>query len=744
MPLTADIVKLTDAKEHIGVNTRASRFVHYKQCHRFFKYSFKVGDMVHMCLQVGQDDNYEYHNAQLYAVYLDASSGAALPYWRTVSGSGNDQTAEIKQFFYADQSGLPTPPMGINWNSGVFPSTIDPESLLATIANAKNWPEWATYGASLTTTVDSSAPRFVTVVAPPDPEFLENTPEGVVGGNLVYAKDVSGNLIIRAVGERDVSGNMIQYTADNFVDYRTDPGRALLLYWVLEPTQDKTYMGDELWPVWSSVSLGTSPGSILPLRDFHDASGNVTTPPGHLLEYYKFTIGQDMPANVMKELYTTFAYSKAGIDPGSWMTMVGPRMYLPASKFIVVHDKPSEPDVPQGEFDVPFAYETANATDFNDTRKSIMGGRIMQVVSHYLFDAASNKELGFFPYLMNESKSLTDRILDALATLLKDPTISASRTKILNQILIKHGRKYFDEYAALNDTTNERIGDVWAVLNRIDEMFLFFTVTVRTTISNRTKEKVDVIRLVEVPVVIRIRNDDIVAPPVIPTENRIVYLDAADSYAGGNTWPDISGNATFDLFNLASPGDQGPVVFNGQPTNGTYALLSSLPGIPANQDLSGGLTVMFMYYRNGKEGSWFDILSGALLSINRDANHSTNACQFFESGFINYSPDFELNLIPNTFITTSGMHFRAYTVTGDVRTVKAYYNGRPDGMAVHSGNFRNPANVPIRNNAICIGRNYRDNLNQLNGVVKAALIYTRVLSDDEIASAYVALANKFM
>jgi hypothetical protein len=272
-----------------------------------------------------------------------------------------------------------------------------------------------------------------------------------------------------------------------------------VLYWVVEPIAARRYMGEEMYVAWSSVDFGAAPGYIRPIRDFRDASGFPTSPPASLLEVHKFTVNKDLTASTVRNVRISLR--------NPVLTEAAPRLYLPVAKFIVKHDKPTEPDVPQGEFDIPFAYEVANTTDFAaDAKKSIIGGRVMQIVSQYLFDAATNKELGYFPFFLNESKTLNDKILDALVALIKttDVATSQSRTDILMQMMIKYGRKYFEENAALNSVTNERIGNVWSVLQKINEVFLFFTVTVRTTVSNRTKDDVDVIRLVEVPVVARI------------------------------------------------------------------------------------------------------------------------------------------------------------------------------------------------------------------------------------------------
>lgn len=460
--ITNAIIDAPEAKDELGVITNATRFVHYKQCNRFFKYSFKVGDS----LQV------QGRKAQMYAVYLDKESGAALPYWTTVDGSGNDQTSEVRQYYYAY--------MGSDL-AGLTPTGVSPM-----------------------TTLDGSA-GYVTVVCGPDPEFLESRGT-IIGGNLVYDR-IGSDLRIRQVGDNsDASGNnLTDYTAANFVDYTTDPNRSLMIYWVVNPEDDKPFLGEELY------LARTDTGSLRPIRDIVDASGNVLSQNQPLLaedvkEADKFILSRFLEDFQGSSIVDALSFGQSVSNE----RFPSPRMYLPVSKFIVVHEHPTEEDVHDNgtqQFDVPFAYEVGNSTDFyGDAKKSIVGGRVMQMVSQYLFDNASNKEMDHFPFLLNESKQLTDKIVDALAQKIVAFTSEAheARSFVLNQIMIKHGRKYFDEYATLNELTGEKVGSVWNVLSRLNEMFLFFSVTVKTTVSNRSKDDVEVIKMVEVPVVIRL------------------------------------------------------------------------------------------------------------------------------------------------------------------------------------------------------------------------------------------------
>ncbi len=477
--VASDIIKAADTITELGVNTKSTRFVHYKQCNRFFKYSFKVGDTQNVPVYdasgnavLDASSNAITRKAQLYAVYLHATDGYALPYWTTTDGSGNDQTAETRVFYYMTASGIL---QSINDGDPLLDSELETNAMT------------------------------ISVVCPPDPEFVEQKDGTVRGGNLALVTDSSG-LVIRQVGDLDGSGNLTTYTQDNFAQYTTDADRALMLYWVAHPQDNRQFMGEEMYVAWCSHD-------VRPMRDLVDASGMLYRPQSGapmMREVDRFTLGRSMTAN------TVYYNVYESLRPNAPDT-AAPRLYLPVSKFIVTHEQPTESDVLNGgvdEFDVPFAYEVANATDYQgEHKKAIIGGRIMQLVSQYLFDDATNKEMSYFPFLLNESKQLTEKIITALADKIKETSASVgkSRTEILKQIMIKHGRRYFEEYATLTAQDDEEddtsYGNVWDVLSKINEMFLFFTVAVKTTVSNRTKDDVEIIKLVDVPVVVRVYDD---------------------------------------------------------------------------------------------------------------------------------------------------------------------------------------------------------------------------------------------
>ena len=68
------IINVTEACNQLSVLCNDTRFIHYRQCNRFFRYSYRVGDPL---LDASGC------KAQLFAVFLDTLTGNALPYWES-------------------------------------------------------------------------------------------------------------------------------------------------------------------------------------------------------------------------------------------------------------------------------------------------------------------------------------------------------------------------------------------------------------------------------------------------------------------------------------------------------------------------------------------------------------------------------------------------------------------------------------------------------------------------------------
>lgn len=490
--LTRAIVNAGTAKPVLGELEDRTRFVHYKHCRQFFKYSFKVGDPITLASRNGPQD------AQLFAVYLDRNTGEALPYWATVDGSGTTQTPETRIFYYASAANL----------GGT--------ATLATIAA----------GAPLTSLLASpnnATPTPVTVVAPPDPEFLEHRPDSqIYGGNLAVVTDASGNPAIRAVGDASdpSGGGLVQHALTAFTPYTTDARRALVLFWVISPPITRKYTGEEYALAWASIPIGGETG-VRPLCDLPAGYA------GPVLEVQRFVVSKALPAG---QVQSSLAWA--------------PRLYLPVSRYVVIDDN----DKTGAPMEIPFAYQVANATDFGgDARRSIIGGRIMQLLSHYLFDAMTSKELAFFPFFLNESKTLTDKIIDQLSASLlgTGPAAAAGRNAIITQLQVKYGKKYFDEAVVLSSVSG--VGNMRHVIDKLDDLFLFFTATVRITMSLRSKDDVELIRLVELPIVLRAYDDEWVSgvdgSTHVVTEAATAGALLSGHWADGGAlqdWPDVT------------------------------------------------------------------------------------------------------------------------------------------------------------------------------------------------------------
>lgn len=464
MPLEQEVIDATAAKLRLGTLADDTRFVHYKQCNRFFKYSFRIADGV-MLPDGGA--------AQLYAVYLDSVTGEPRPYWITdASGS--------MTFLYADASDIVD-----------LPDLTGPT--LGPLAFEGQGP--------------------VTAVVPPDPDFLESKPGpmGHAGRSLAFRTLAGGDLDIRAVGVLDASGNADpalarRYVQSDFMKFSQVPGTELLLYWVIMPgAATGLYMGDRLAVAWCSKTLqGGRSAPWAPIRDIVDASGQKLPSPVSLDQVHmqhRFSVASFVPAESALTLDQVIA---------AMGTASSRRMFMPASSYNVAIEQSVTSPVVVQEIDVQFSYDVANDTDYaGHVHNTIMGGRIMQLVSHYMFGNMAAAGMSLFPQLAQESKTLTNAIIDALGKLLKrtDAQGAEARQGILQHLFMKHGRCAFhSSLTQVNQTTQEAYGLVSDVLRKLDEVFLFFVVTVRSVVSNRARGNVDVVRFVQVPVVINLHS----------------------------------------------------------------------------------------------------------------------------------------------------------------------------------------------------------------------------------------------
>lgn len=303
------------------------------------------------------------------------------------------------------------------------------------------------------------------IICPPDPEFLQHGPLA-----YQYLIDVSGNYIPHI---RNVPG-ITNYSPLQFVkfnQYQAD--LALLLYYVIMPHDDSPYTGDTMKIAYLSHQCNKTPR-----RDYPVPSSTLLHDLGDTSMHFVF---------------------QNSVEPGvvyNNTDNTAPIMMFPTSAF-AVSTSTSEEGVEK--IRLPLQYDLLNQAKVDDHRKLNLGGRLMQLVSMYMFDASSERELGFFPNLLSEAYALTAKLIRELAS--KIQYMPSVRESILQQILIKHGRRYFDEYNSFKDDSVASVSDV---VSKIDELFIFFYVTLTTTISNISKFDVDNITIHNIPVVIRI------------------------------------------------------------------------------------------------------------------------------------------------------------------------------------------------------------------------------------------------
>jgi hypothetical protein len=302
-------------------------------------------------------------------------------------------------------------------------------------------------------------------ICPPDPDFI------ALGPLALRTDSVTGY----PTTIRNRPGGTA-YTPSNFAMLGLSPivpnNYGIFVYCVIQPPSDSPHLGDSMYALYRS-----HPGPP-PQRDSDDAH---PSDPG--TSYFQ-----------VAAIHPGTPHTPPNLDPPYQNENPAPRFQFPVSSFTVTSD---------GERMVlPFQYDACNLTDLGDPRKLCMGGRVLQLVSEYLFDAAGNEEMSFFPYLLEESASLTKKISLELAR-----TMQASadvRSQVLRQILVKYGRRYFDEWKAANSPDTNLHLKVSEVIDRLDELFVFFVATVATTVSNRAKDRVESLHLMEIPIAIRL------------------------------------------------------------------------------------------------------------------------------------------------------------------------------------------------------------------------------------------------
>jgi hypothetical protein len=310
--------------------------------------------------------------------------------------------------------------------------------------------------------------------------------------------------MIRTIGDIDASngqlkGGGITYAQGDFARYTQDPTRALMLYWVVMPANNLMYLGEKMYVAWCSRALeGGNTISWAPISDLYDASNNVVSPvPLSMVKSaMRFKCPSVVVARDMVELGALISRGDLG-ENGSR------RLYLPASFYIAQH----APSATENK--IPFSYDVANQTTFGaQPTKTIIGGRFLQLVSHYMFAAAGNAQIAYFPAFAPQAANITAKIIDELGSALAgtDSVTHEARTGFLRHMMAKHGSDIFNTSVNyVNSTTSEKIGTVSSVLAKLDELFVMFVVTLRANIGTQCKGHRDSVQFVQVPVVLRIK-----------------------------------------------------------------------------------------------------------------------------------------------------------------------------------------------------------------------------------------------
>jgi hypothetical protein len=452
------IVRKSAAKYFLDRLDGTSRFVHYRQCASFFKYSFEVGDAFSIRLrgegsycdehahaqgQGGQREQEQEHEARLFAVFLSADTGKPLPYQVTVRATEHEHGAfdmppagedgERKVFFYAD---APFDTSGVSW---------DKRSRLARV------------------------PLSGDVICPPDSEFIEEGP-------LVRSSH---------------SMSTARYTKCNFRNYNTCARRCLFMYYIVQPTEGQAYRGEKLFVAFRSAN-------VVPVSDGEQ----------------QFTFECKAPQeNVLHHLGDLDRKSAHGC-PGQTTAVSCVRLLLPTSHFVAEDQLPNPYEKEernerqrQGRDpeEIEFGYESPNELRNRcGAGRPNLGKRLLQVMSEYMFEGHTQVELERFPFVSSEARMLVHKVVDGIAECLQES--SDVRDQFIHQLVIRHGRRYFDEASVLYDPEH-RHGQMTDVLGKLDQMFVLFTVSIRVDARDRAGNRVDRFVIRQVPVVFRLYQD---------------------------------------------------------------------------------------------------------------------------------------------------------------------------------------------------------------------------------------------
>jgi hypothetical protein len=191
-----------------------------------------------------------------------------------------------------------------------------------------------------------------------------------------------------------------------------------------------------------------------------------------------------------------------------------------------------------------------------------------------------------------------------------------------------------------------------------------------------------------------------------------LYLDASrtDSYSGtGTTWTDLSGcGNNMTLTNCTFVNNT--IRFDGSTS---FALRSTY-----NLPPSSAMTLIAWVYVRGN-------YSGRLATISRNSGNASNAFAWGIDTFFDFGSSAGFTVQPNARVLTPGWYQMCFAKSSG--TYGAFYlNGRPNGT------FTALTSVTYNTNDFCIGKDFRDNNNFLNGDIATFMVCNYGMSSLEI------------
>lgn len=491
---------------HLTNEDNTSRFVHFKQCNRFFKYSFKVGDLTQVTLNDGRD-----YDCQLYAVYLCPDTGIALPYATSVPHSAIYKNNETCAETYIQNDCIDDNNAHTDHVAGYVIGQND-HCNFSMVPSEATEPYVIIYYTARYNIYDSSGnalfqqPTFdgkpIQVICPPHPLFVEYGPLATE-----YSDSVQELLKLR-----DPPSPMLESLRhEQFVDYQSDcNGRALLLYYIVNPSEESPHSSDTIYGAYRTHNqtpikdIRDSCGKLLDIDDPCDGYGTHIAHKDHFnIDHHPYNHQYADTINNDHAFLPARYYRLDLILNNSNAQMKCPRLHYPISRFTVTdgYDPSGNTTNDTITYPIPFAYEVPNELGLGQVQGNNihLGVRLVQLISEYLFDGCSYVELENFIKLESDSRELVDSLVTALSSHIQRS--SELRNSIIAQLIKRYGRRYFDEYSNLQ---LGNWGEMKHVLAKINEMFIMFTVSIMCNIRDPLLENVERFAVRQIPIVFRL------------------------------------------------------------------------------------------------------------------------------------------------------------------------------------------------------------------------------------------------